>query len=402
MTCDPVPPRLLVVDDDAFLAHLICRQLGLAGIQSRAAASALEARRALEDAPCDLVLLDVGLPDQDGYALCRELKSDPRHRHLPVIFMTARGSESEVLRGFDAGGVDYVVKPFEPRVLVARVTTHTTLSRLSRDLEASLAARTESLHRAHRRMREMDAELALAEERERRRLAERLHDSTIQQLVLARMLAAGEPRGDPGGGPGGDPAAPARSERMLALLDLSLGQLRDLVFELSPPILYQGGLIPALHWLAADLGGRGRLRFACREEGALPPIPEDLKVILYRSARELMLNVCRHARAEQAEVIIRGEPAAVELVVSDDGVGIGSALECDDCTPLSGGGFGLFSLRSRIELIDGTLRLRRRPTGGTEAGIRVPLAMVGLGAAAGSERGQRSSRIRESIREERE
>ncbi len=369
-----MPPRLLVVDDDAFFAHLICRQLGLAGMQSRAAASAEEARRALEDEPCDLVLLDVGLPDQDGYALCRDLKSDPRHRHLPVIFMTARGSESEVLRGFDAGGVDYVVKPFEPRVLVARVTTHTTLSRLSRDLEASLAARTESLHLAHRRMREMDAELALAEERERRRLAERLHDSTIQQLVLARMLAAGDP--------GGDPAALARGERMLALLDLSLGQLRDLVFELSPPILYQGGLIPALHWLAADLSGRCRLRFACREEGVLPPITEDLKVILYRSARELMLNVCRHARAEHAEVIIRAEPGAVELVVSDDGVGISPALECDDCTPLSGGGFGLFSLRSRIELIEGSLRLRRRPKGGTEAGIRVPLATAGPGSGA--------------------
>ena len=383
------PPRLLVVDDDPLFANFVCHQLAVAGMCSTQAASGAAAWVCLAAGDFDLILLDVGLPDQDGYAWCREFKADPRYGWLPVIFLTARGSESEVLRGFDVGGVDYLVKPFELRVLIARVTTHTTLARLSRGLQATLEARTESLRLAHRRMREMDAELSLAQERERRCLAERLHDSTIQQLVLARMLADPAPRAAVAGcGGAAFGSGPERMERLRALLDLSLAQLRDLVFDLSPPILYQGGLVPALQWLAADFSSRWPVRFACRVEGAVPAIPDDLKVTLFRAVRELMTNVCKHAQAGRAEVLVRGAPQAAELVVSDDGIGIDPALPDHPSRGLTRGGFGLFSVRSRIELIGGRLSLRVGAGGGTQASLWVPLA--GAGTAADPRSGPRS------------
>ena len=114
----------------------------------------------------------------------------------------------------------------------------------------------------------------------------------------------------------------------------------------------------------------------------MPPVPDDLNVTLFQAARELMMNVCKHARANQAQVLVQVEPPAARRVVSDDGVGIDPALTRGPCPGLAGGGFGLFSLRSRIELIGGQFSLGVRPGGGTEASLWVPLA----GASAATAR----------------
>lgn len=351
--------RLLVVDDDPVMARLVCDQLESAGYGTRAATTGADARARLAAEPFDLVLLDVGLPDEDGYALCRHLKGRPELGDLPVIFLTAHGSEHEVLRGFEAGGVDYVVKPFKLQVLLARVNTHTTLARLSRNLQASLDERTASLRQAHRRMRELDSEMALAEERERRRLADRLHDTTIQQLVLARILLDRSP---------GNLETLGRIE---GLLDESLAQLRSLIFELSPPMLYRCGLAEALAWLADQFAARWPVRFRFRAEGSAVPLPEDLRVTLFQGARELMTNVGRHSRARNCEVELSFDAGFLALTVADDG--IGADVRRRGASPaLGGGGYGLFSLGSRIELIGGTLELAQRQGGGTRATLRVP------------------------------
>ncbi len=362
MKADPPAARLLVVDDDPVVTTLVCHLLTAAGFTVVSASTAALAWQRLEGEPFDLVLLDVGLPDQEGFSLCRDLKGRPGLRDLAVVFMTARGSEDELLRGFDVGGVDYVVKPFEPRVLLARVRTHTTLARLSRDLQSALDARTQSLRLARHRVQELDSELVLAEERERRRLADQLHDTTIQQLVLARILLD-----DPGFGDGSDAVG-----RLRGLLDSSLAQLRSLVFELSPPVLSEGGLDAGLQWLTSHLGACWRLHFAYRVEGTPFPLPDDVKLIVFQGARELMTNVCRHARAKSAEMLLEFADEGLRLTVSDDGIGI-PAPGGAGRTRGDGGGFGLFSLRSRIELIGGSLDMRSGERGGTRATLRVPL-----------------------------
>jgi signal transduction histidine kinase len=359
VTPDIPAARLLLVDDNSVLTRLVCHQVESAGYGVVVAASAAEAWGCLAKESFDLLLLDVELPDQDGYALCRELKGRECFKELPVIFLTAHGSGAEVVKGFDAGGVDYVVKPFDLRVLLARIETHTALARLSRDLQAALDERTASLRQAHRRMRELDSEMALAEERERRRLADQLHDTAIQQLVLARILLDRIPE------------APETLDRVKGLLDGALAQLRSLIFEISPPVLYQGGLGEALAWLADQLGARWAVRFRFRVEGVAVPLPEDIKVTLFQGARELMTNVGRHSGARHCEVVLSFGPDYLDLTVRDDGVGIGGRLG-GAIAPQGGGGFGLFSLGSRIELIGGTLDLVRIQEGGTRAAVRIP------------------------------
>jgi DNA-binding response OmpR family regulator len=111
-------PRLWLVDDDRFILRMLQELLSAEGYFCATAINAAEALRALEGDPFDLILLDVGLPDQDGLTLCRHIRS--RHR-MPILLLTARSESIDKVVGLEVGADDYVTKPFDPRELVARV-----------------------------------------------------------------------------------------------------------------------------------------------------------------------------------------------------------------------------------------------------------------------------------------
>jgi DNA-binding response OmpR family regulator len=114
-------PRLLLIDDDRYILQSLQKLLGAEGYYCATAASAGAARAALAaagDDPFDLLILDVGLPDQDGFSLCRQLRE--QHR-MPILLLTSRGESADKVIGLEIGADDYLTKPFEPRELVARV-----------------------------------------------------------------------------------------------------------------------------------------------------------------------------------------------------------------------------------------------------------------------------------------
>jgi two-component system phosphate regulon response regulator PhoB len=116
-----VTAKILIVEDEPAIRELLALNLRHAGYEPVHAADAAAARRAIDAAVPDLVLLDWMLPDQPGIEIAKRLRADPRTRDLPVIMLTARSAESDKLGGFDAGADDYVTKPFSPRELLARV-----------------------------------------------------------------------------------------------------------------------------------------------------------------------------------------------------------------------------------------------------------------------------------------
>jgi diguanylate cyclase (GGDEF)-like protein len=129
--------HVLIVDDHPPNVHVLAEALR----DSYRISFATTASRALELAPAaDLILLDVQLPDLDGFEVCRRLKADEATQDIPVIFVTARGETADETRGFDVGGVDYITKPISPAVVRARVRTHLELKE-NRDLLAELASR---------------------------------------------------------------------------------------------------------------------------------------------------------------------------------------------------------------------------------------------------------------------
>lgn len=129
---ETAPPRLLVVDDEAALREPLGEYLSRQGFDVSQSASAAEARSRLRDAKFDLVLLDIMMPGEDGLSLCRHLVEA---QDIPVIFLTARGEATDRIVGLEIGADDYVVKPFEPRELVARIRS--VLRRSSRNAAPS-------------------------------------------------------------------------------------------------------------------------------------------------------------------------------------------------------------------------------------------------------------------------
>lgn len=116
-----VKPTILVVEDEDTIRELVCHSLLREGFQVTGVATGEEALAAAETRSPELVLLDLMLPGIDGLTVCRKLKQNPITSSIPVIILTARGEETDVVAGLNVGADDYITKPFSPRVLVARV-----------------------------------------------------------------------------------------------------------------------------------------------------------------------------------------------------------------------------------------------------------------------------------------
>ncbi len=113
--------EILVVEDETDIQELVRYNLDKEGYAVRCMTSGEEALRALRSSPPDLVLLDLMLPGISGLDVCRSIKSNPATRHVPVVILTAKGEEVDIVSGLELGADDYVTKPFSPRVLLARI-----------------------------------------------------------------------------------------------------------------------------------------------------------------------------------------------------------------------------------------------------------------------------------------
>jgi adenylate cyclase len=141
--------RILIVDDTPANIQVLSSTLKAKGYQISVATSGLQALQIVERIRPDLILLDVMMPEMDGFETCRRLKESAASRDIPVIFLTARTETADIVRGFEQGAVDYVAKPFNAHELLARVNTHLMVDQLRR----SLAVNNAELARAHQLVR---------------------------------------------------------------------------------------------------------------------------------------------------------------------------------------------------------------------------------------------------------
>jgi phosphate regulon transcriptional regulator PhoB len=116
-----VRQRIVIIEDEADIVEMIRYNFRKAGFEVDSFGRGREGLEALRRNPPDLLLLDIMLPDEDGLSICRQLRAEDRLKELPVVFLTARGEEIDRIVGLEIGADDYVVKPFSPRELVARV-----------------------------------------------------------------------------------------------------------------------------------------------------------------------------------------------------------------------------------------------------------------------------------------
>lgn len=221
----------------------------------------------------------------------------------------------------------------------------------------------EEIAAAHEKLRALTSELITTEERERQRIATALHDSVAQTLGVAKMkLEIIQDRAD---------CSDLRGiAEIRGLIQQSIQQTRSIMSELSPQILYELGLCPAIEWLAEQMEKQHGLKVRFKGNGCLNPISGELETILFRATRELVMNVVRHARAKKAKVSVWLKNESINIEVEDDGIGFSrSALNNKQAQ----GGFGLFSIRERLNNFDGSLEINSRRGQGARIKISVPV-----------------------------
>ncbi len=130
--------RILIVDDTPTNIQTLAAILKDEGYQISVATNGRQALGVLDRLMPDLILLDVMMPEMDGYETCERIKADPRIKHIPIIYLTAKTDTADIVKGFELGAVDYVGKPFNSHELLARVNTHLALDRLNRENERLL------------------------------------------------------------------------------------------------------------------------------------------------------------------------------------------------------------------------------------------------------------------------
>ncbi|PID38387.1 MAG: hypothetical protein CSA65_03375 [Proteobacteria bacterium] len=133
--------RILVVEDNPEIREMLKRLLGSQAYDVHSASTAKRALELLGDHGLEvsLALIDIGLPDQNGIELCRQIKQIERHVDLPIVFLTARDDNRAINDGFDAGGIDYLTKPFGRVELLARIKAHVRVYASLRELREALA-----------------------------------------------------------------------------------------------------------------------------------------------------------------------------------------------------------------------------------------------------------------------
>jgi two-component system sensor histidine kinase/response regulator len=131
----PVTPDILLVDDTLDNLKVLSRVLMVQGYHIRKALNGRMALQACQTVIPDLILLDILMPDMDGYAVCQQIKADPRTTGVPIIFISALDAGFDKVRAFDIGGVDYIAKPFQVEEVLARVKNQLTIQQLQKDLK---------------------------------------------------------------------------------------------------------------------------------------------------------------------------------------------------------------------------------------------------------------------------
>ena len=216
----------------------------------------------------------------------------------------------------------------------------------------------EQLIAYHERLQSLASELSLSEERERRRIATNLHDRIGQSLAFARLTLASLEQGGP-------------IKQVRELIEQAIVDTRSLTFELSPPVLYELGLVPALEWLARNIQEEHAIQTRFHDDGQPKPLDENFRVVLFHAVRELLVNVVKHARATHVRVLLRREADALRIIVEDDGVG----FEVSRVAPRTDTvrTFGLFNIRERVEYLGGRVKIRSEPGAGSRVTLMAPL-----------------------------
>ncbi len=369
----PVPPAtILIVDDVPANLRLFSDALRKSGYKPRALRSGRRALRAVELEPPDLILLDVKMPEMDGYEVCRRLKLDAHSRDIPVIFVSALGEPIDKVRGFQCGAVDYLTKSSSLEELCARIETHLRIRRQQRELDLralALKAANEDLARSNRELKKFASVIShdlKAPLRAIRHLAGFVIEDSAKQLS--------EESGD--------------NLRMLVERTALAQRMIDELLDYCRAGFHRGEEVEVdcrtlLNEVVASVP---------MPAGFVVELPEDLpRLRTYASPlRHVLLhlidNAVKHNESENGQVRVRclDQGRRVRFDVSDNGPGIEQQHServfriFQKLGKHGGSGVGLALAKRRVELFGGSIGFESQPSEGTTFFFTWPKASIDL------------------------
>jgi len=305
-----------------------------------------------------VVLMDVSMPELDGFELADMIRQHPRFQKTPIIFISAvHLTDLDRIKGYQRGAVDYVSVPVIPELLRAKVSVFAELHRKSQQLEM-----------LNRELRNLSTRLIGLQDDERRRIARDLHDGLGQELSAAKMMLDGMLLQNQ--------SARLREEavtQVSELIDTALLKIRSMSHLLYPPLLDEVGLRSALRWYVDGLTQRSGIETSIDLQPAdFPRLVPELETAVFRIVQEALTNVFRHSEARKASVTLAMSESQLAITVRDDGKGISDHIE--EFHPDSIG-IGIGGMRQRVKEFGGELRLRNASPG-TLLEVAIPITSV--------------------------
>jgi PAS domain S-box-containing protein len=210
-----------------------------------------------------------------------------------------------------------------------------------------------------KQLQSLTSQLSLIEENEKRRIATELHDCVGQTLALSKIKL---------GLLNKSVSTPEHKDiirEILQLIEQTIKETRTLTFELSPPILYELGLRQAVKWLIDQFREKHGLNITLEDNGVEKPFDNNTRFFLFQAVRELLVNVVKHAKANNVKITMRGDNSRLRITIEDDGVGFSSNAN-------NYSGYGLFNIRERMNHINGTFEIKSIPGQGTTVILDAP------------------------------
>lgn len=335
--------NILMVDDQP--AKLLTYEVMLAelGENLLKAESARQALEILLKNDIAVVLLDVSMPDIDGFELAALIRQHPRFQRTAIIFISAvHLTDLDRLRGYQRGAVDYISVPVVPELLRAKVSVFAELHRQALQLEVLNAE-----------LRRLSGRLMVAQDEERRRFARDLHDGIGQELAAAKIML------DTMSMQNAAAARNGKDGKVLVeaseIIDRVIQQVRSMSHLLHPPLLDEGGLSSALRWYLEGITDRSGIHTSLDlQPSDFPRLSPQLERTVFRIVQEALTNVFRHSRAQKAFVSLVQKDSSLLLRVRDDGIGAGQQT-----MQLQPGsiGVGIGGMRERARELGGEFRM---------------------------------------------
>ncbi|MGH9494769.1 MAG: ATP-binding response regulator, partial [Candidatus Sulfotelmatobacter sp.] len=277
--------NILMVDDQPakLLSYeAILQELGENLIK---ASSGREALEHLLKTDIGIVLMDVSMPELDGFELAQMIREHPRFQKTAIIFISGvHLTDVDRIKGYQRGAVDYISVPVIPELLRAKVTVFAELHRKTRQLEA-----------LNSELRRLSSRLITMQDEDRRRIARELHDGLGQDLAAAKMILDGIPLERQSPQINGE-----ISSEVSLLIDHAIKQIRSMSYLLHPPLLDEVGLQSALQWYLEGFTKRSGIETVLSvEQLDLPRLPLELETAIFRAIQEALTNAFRHSGAKK-------------------------------------------------------------------------------------------------------